>query len=240
MMNSSKDCDVTIYTEGGKYEKNSRDYDYYWKFLKGTNIIYLRKENGKILMSISGIICRKGLIDVNCLFFCWSFLKDKFLLDFSISIENKCSSLGLSIDDDNFFGFFKSENDKKYGESEIKAKIVYIKENLIKIIPSFYIPKDSAIDIIEKTIKLENFKSVGFSFSDREIKDVNLDILYYYGRVNDIIPTRKTEKKIEEIEKERASKLIKENNTKTKKFFRFFTDDFYYKLCRRFNNRKRQ
>ncbi|VVB93954.1 Uncharacterised protein [uncultured archaeon] len=239
-MNFSKDCDVTIYTESGKYEKNSKDYDYYWKFLKGTNIIYLRKENGKILISISGIICRKGLIDLNCLFFCGSFLKDKFLLDFSTSIENKCSRLGLSIDDNNFLGFFKSENDKKYDESEIKAKIIYIKENLIKTIPSFYIPRESAIDIIEKTIKLEIFKSVGFSFSDREIKDVNLDILYYYGRVNDIIPTRKTEKKIEEMEKERAPKLIKENITKTRKFLRFFADNFYYKLGRRFNDRKRQ
>lgn len=208
-MISSNDCDVTIQTEYGDYEKKSHEYDTDFRALKSTNIIYLKKGKQNILVSVSGIVCRKGNQTWNCSLFSSMPFEMFSLQTFWTLIRTKCDRLGVSIENDDgenkyFKELFELKTYKKDIDVSYQKKFIEVKD----FIPSFYVPKEYAVDILEKTMDIAG--SAVLTLSHNKINNIKPDILYTISRVEDVKPTQETIENTEKLNLKRTIKEIKE------------------------------
>ncbi|MDP2753350.1 MAG: hypothetical protein Q8P40_03045, partial [Nitrospirota bacterium] len=218
----SNNYSIAIYNEAEDIERKNQDYKDYLSLLTSTNIIYLRKEGSDwIFIGVSGINCKKGNSQANSFFFSKTlYPKSNLLSGFYKSLEMKRKQLGLTIDNDDFNKLFESESDKK--NVDLPSMMAPIMDNIdliksLTIIPSYHIPKEHVLDILEYTINSDKFNSAAYSFRDMELKGIAPDILFYNGVENKIIPTRETEEAIKAEELKRKTKQEEEQKVKESK-----------------------
>lgn len=239
MNKSLTDCNVQIYTENHNYEKGKgNECINLVDLLNGQKLFYLRKKrDGCFLISVSGVLCRSSITTFNGFFFCHFDPNKNSILDFFSSLVLKLRDLNLEIEDTSINGNNKqneldlnkinknfleilniiNENKNDVDMSLMLNKLDQIK-NITEVKPSFYVPREKAIETIEKTIKLPPIKSVVLNFSDKEeIRDIEPDITYIYSTKNQIIPNNKTKECLDELDKKQLSEFIVEIKVKSEK-----------------------
>lgn len=198
MMNSSRNYEVKIYTEYGDYENpNNKDFIEYQRAFNGTKLIFLRKEREDILLGISGILLKKDLSQWNSFLFYSIKIESFSFINFINSLKKKLNELSLTIGDGDYNNLLFTKN-RINGISGINDSIMGdLNEIFLNIqnsdksdfTPSFNIPVEYAIDILEKSIKSFNF--IVLSFYDKQLDNLKLDnlscdILYYCKNINKI------------------------------------------------------
>lgn len=198
MMNSSRNYEVKIYTEYGDYENpNNKDFIEYQRAFNGTKLIFLKKEREDILLGISGILLKKNLSQWNGFLFYSVKIESFSFINFINSLKKKLNELGLTIGDGDYNNLLfaknringiSGNNDSIMGDLN---KIFFNIQNSDKsdCTPSFNIPVEYTIDILEKSMK--SFNYIVLSFYDMQLDNLKLDnlscdILYYCKNINKI------------------------------------------------------
>ncbi len=186
-----------------KFEKGLRRF-------MSTNVIYVEKEKDNIFVAVSGINCKlkNGPAKANCFLFYESpYCGDDFLNDFYESIKKRTNELGLIVDTEpesnkEFVKVFESKEKIEPENLQKIMKPAYEDSKLLKssgIIPSYHAPTGVIRELLEESINSRNFNSAAYSFSNRKLSDINLEIAFYRGADYKITPTRETQNAIQEL-----------------------------------------